>query len=219
MDISIRAGQDADCNPATVAGILGTMVGYDNIPDYWLNGIKKVEHRDFKYTSISLNDVYDMSYRHALQMIENNEGVIAGDLISIKYQDPQVLPLEVAYPEVFPVGNLKRGWGPIFTIVDGEKETIEFSGSGIIVKGQIDGDLPDDYIGELEVKIDGKVDKIMKLPIDNRKRALELYWNVNLSKGKHILELKWLNPQNTGKISSSGFIALSDSLRAEKNRE
>ena len=29
MDIATRCGQDSDCNPATAAGILGTMIGYD----------------------------------------------------------------------------------------------------------------------------------------------------------------------------------------------
>ncbi|MCO7111845.1 ADP-ribosylglycohydrolase family protein [Bacteroides uniformis] len=35
IDISTRAGQDSDCNPASAAGILGTMIGYSNIPEYW----------------------------------------------------------------------------------------------------------------------------------------------------------------------------------------
>ena len=35
IDISTRCGQDSDCNPSTAGGILGTMLGYSNIPDYW----------------------------------------------------------------------------------------------------------------------------------------------------------------------------------------
>jgi hypothetical protein len=65
IDISTRCGQDSDCNPASAAGILGTMIGYSNIPDYWKQGLDKVEDVDFKYTTISLNDVYDLGIKHA----------------------------------------------------------------------------------------------------------------------------------------------------------
>ncbi len=34
VDIAARCGQDADCNPATVGGVLGVMVGYDKIPAF-----------------------------------------------------------------------------------------------------------------------------------------------------------------------------------------
>ncbi|MHC4495062.1 MAG: ADP-ribosylglycohydrolase family protein, partial [Planctomycetota bacterium] len=39
IDISTRCGDDSDCNPASAGGILGTMIGYDNIPDYWKQGL------------------------------------------------------------------------------------------------------------------------------------------------------------------------------------
>ena len=35
MDISTRCGQDSDCNPASAAGILGAILGYNRIPDQW----------------------------------------------------------------------------------------------------------------------------------------------------------------------------------------
>ena len=40
IDISTRCGYDSDCNPANAAGILGTMMGYDKIPEYWKLGIE-----------------------------------------------------------------------------------------------------------------------------------------------------------------------------------
>ena len=36
MEIAIRCGQDADCNPASAAGILGTIIGYHKIPKKWI---------------------------------------------------------------------------------------------------------------------------------------------------------------------------------------
>ena len=69
LSIATRAGDDSDCNPASAGGILGTMLGYKNIPAYWKQGLAEVEPIDFKYTTISLNDVYELSYKHALGMI------------------------------------------------------------------------------------------------------------------------------------------------------
>ncbi len=34
LEITARCGQDADCNPSTVGGILGALLGYDKIPTY-----------------------------------------------------------------------------------------------------------------------------------------------------------------------------------------
>jgi hypothetical protein len=52
LEISTRCGQDADCNPSTVGGILGAMLGYDKIPAYWKLGLKEAEDIDFKYTTL-----------------------------------------------------------------------------------------------------------------------------------------------------------------------
>ena len=54
LEITTRCGQDADCNPSTAGGILGTILGYDKIPAYWKMGLKEAENIDFKYTTMSL---------------------------------------------------------------------------------------------------------------------------------------------------------------------
>lgn len=74
MEISTRAGQDSDCNPSSAGGILGVMLGYSQIPEYWMQGLRGAEAKKFKYTSLSLDDLYAISYRHALLMIEKMEG-------------------------------------------------------------------------------------------------------------------------------------------------
>jgi len=43
---------------------------------------------DFKYTTISLNDAYDMSYRHALEMIRRNGGEEQDEEVKIKMEEP-----------------------------------------------------------------------------------------------------------------------------------
>lgn len=56
-----RAGQDSDYNPASAAGILGTMIGYSNIPESWKEALYEVEDIPFSNTDISLNKAYDMT--------------------------------------------------------------------------------------------------------------------------------------------------------------
>lgn len=51
-------------------GVLGTMMGYSKIPEYWMKGLKGAEDKVFKYTSLSLNQTYQISYKHALEMIQ-----------------------------------------------------------------------------------------------------------------------------------------------------
>jgi hypothetical protein len=219
MDIATRAGQDSDCNPATAAGILLTMQGYDSISDYWLDPVKPVEDRDFAYTTISLNDVYDMSYRQALQVIEKFGGTVKEETVEIKMQTPETLPLEVAFPNVYPTRltqansqeiMMKGEAEMLMTLESDAPVSIEFSGIGLVIKGGLGQGADEDYVGELEVSIDGKVDRVVKLPADYRKRTAELYWNVEIPEGDHTATLKWLNPVEGQTIGVQGYIEFSN---------
>ncbi len=85
MDISMRCGQDADCNPASAAGILGTMIGYSKIPEKYLEALRIVEDRNFVYTTASLNDLYRMSFDQALAVIKENRGTVTAEGVTIAY--------------------------------------------------------------------------------------------------------------------------------------
>lgn len=60
------------------------MIGYDAIPAYWKLGLKEAESIDFKYTSTSLNKVYEVGMKHTVQNIQRNGGKIEGETITIK---------------------------------------------------------------------------------------------------------------------------------------
>ena len=97
MDIATRCGQDSDCNPASAAGILGTMLGYSHIPEYWMSNLKEVEDMDFAYTTISLNKAYKMSFDQALQVIERNGGKVEAERVKIKTQAPPAVRYEKSF--------------------------------------------------------------------------------------------------------------------------
>jgi len=214
MEISTRAGQDSACNPASAAGILCTMMGYDRIGEEWLAALAPVADIDFKYTTISLNDVYDLGFEQALKVIEESGGKTKGENLTIKYQEPAGLPLEVAFPDIYPfritngesVGIDNGNRQALLTLRGSEPAVINFSGTGLIITGAIDGKPENDFVGELEVSIDGIVDRVVKLPVDFRTRTDELYWNIEIPQGDHTATLKWLNPQKDACIVVRGYI-------------
>ena len=60
MEIATHVRQNLDCNSFSVAGIIGTINGYDNIPEYWKKGFEDAEDMNFKYPRMSLNNVYEL---------------------------------------------------------------------------------------------------------------------------------------------------------------
>ena len=187
LDISMRCGQDSDCNPASAGGILGTAIGYDNIPEEWLAPLRKAEDVKFAYTNSSLNDTYRMSYSHALQLIEREGGKVSADKIVIKCQQPEAVRLEQSFPGLKPrerVGIHK----PI-----AECPTIEANCAGILISGNVKC-ADSSYIAEVEITIDGKVKEVVKMPASWVTRKLEIYFNLELAAGHHTVQMRWLNP-------------------------
>jgi len=198
VDISTRCGQDSDCNPASAGGILGTMMGYDRIPDFWKQGLDRVEDLDFRYTTISLNDAYEMSYRHALQMIGKNGGEELEEEVIIPLEEPVPVRFEKCFEDHFPVSKIDVGWDKNRLRAGGPTEaTFNFEGKGFVLKGGVrkeDPSLEDEEL-LLEVLIDGELHEEAVLPTSYRTRRHDLTWKYNLSDKLHELRLQWKNPK------------------------
>jgi ADP-ribosylglycohydrolase len=193
LEIAARAGQDADCNPSTVGGILGAKMGYDKIPAYWKAGLKDIEDMDFKYTTMSLNRVYAVSYNHALQMIRRNGGTVTDKTVQIKLEDPKTVPFEKSFAGIYPASQIDLR----DEIGDSEKE-ISFTGTGIVLKGEATrrNRAGADKIIEASFWVDGQDAGTYKFPTDFTTRRLELFWKYGLTKGEHKLRIKINNPQD-----------------------
>jgi hypothetical protein len=205
MDISTRAGQDSDCNPATAGGILGTMMGYSNIPEYWSAGLEYIEDMDFKYTTMSLNDVYDISYRHALELIEKGGGSISDESVKIKVQDVKPVAYEQSFPG-YQIGERRDIEGQMVLSEKSELE-VEFEGVGVVLTGRIFNSAKMDvwflmneeetlnwYKADVDFYIDGEFVKNMPLPLFYTERALEIFYQYELSPGEHTLKMVVKNP-------------------------
>ena len=195
FEISTRCGDDADCNPASAGGILATIKGYKAIPDYWKQGLAEVEPIDFKYTTISLNDVYDLSYKHALELIKRNGGEVSDNKVKIKVQQPQAVPFEEAF-----AGHHPKEKMPLHKSLK-EELSFEFDGIGFAVTGEAKKLGKDDYIFEVEMYIDGEKIETAKIPTNFTTRRFTPFWRYQLAKTNHKVELKVKNPTDKAMIN------------------
>ena len=212
IDIAARCGQDADCNPATVGGVLGVMLGYDKIPAFWLKPLQEIENSNFENTDVSLEKAYRWSFEHALAVIKQMGGRTEGEEVTILLTKPVPVAFEQNFENTFLVERVKIDQS--FT----DEITFEFSGNGYLLYGnmvkraKIDGDyidriskrtygseplglaeLKDPYIAHMEIFIDGVADDTVMLPMMNTARRLEPAWKYQMNEGNHTVRLKWLN--------------------------
>ena len=197
IDISTRCGQDSDCNPASSGGILGTILGYDAIPEYWRQGLDKVEDMDFKYTTISLNDTYDMGYRQAVEMVKRNGGEETEDALKIKVEAPVPVKFEKAFEGHYPVDRIRARWKGNALVPGGNTEhSFEFTGKGFVLRGgarKLSG-TKEDLKLEVEVYVDGELHELAVLPTGYQGRRHEVSWKYNLEDGDHQVKVVWINP-------------------------
>lgn len=213
VDIATRCGQDSDCNPATVGGVLGVMRGYEAIPSFWLDPLREVEELTFEGTDMSLAKAYAMSYRQALGMIRRAGGSVTDESVTIPQRKAAVLPLEQNFTDTYPVCRDRKD-----CFLDGEY-TFAFDGNGFVIWGNlcclrsvtrdyihrvsmrhIGSEVfglaePDDpYVAEVEVWIDGALDHVARMPMRNTDRRVEPAWKYLLPEGRHRVRLVWCNP-------------------------
>ncbi|WP_171597517.1 ADP-ribosylglycohydrolase family protein [Marinifilum caeruleilacunae] len=205
FEIATRCGDDADCNPATAGGVLASIVGYKSIPEFWTQGLDKVEDLNFMGTEYSLLDAYDLSYKHAIQQIEKNGGSIYNNHISIKTQSPKTVPLEVAFEGHYPKAKI------VPTKTDNEI-SFDFEGIGFALAGpaNVKDHGKKNHIFETEMYIDGKLVEKIKLPTEQNRRRFTPFWKYQLPKGKHKVVIKILNPIDYGNIELSYAIIYDD---------
>ncbi len=205
LEISTRCGQDSDCNPASAAGILGTMIGYDQIPDYWKEPLYPVEDMDFKYTTMSLNDVYVTGTKHAVENLASNGAKINGEIITIPFEKIEPVKLEVGFEGHYPVDKVFIRFRNAVLIPDlaqldedhGEIN-LEFEGIGFALNGaaiKLDPESSGEHTFKLEMYIDGELTESFEMPTHYRNRKFEVAWKYQLPDEMHKVQIKVLNPK------------------------
>lgn len=154
--IATRAGQDSDCNPATAAGVLGVVLGYDGIPAEFTHAIESIADETFRNTRSTFNSITADTFHQAIAMVERHGGRRTKEALTVRAQPP--LPAESALwvdygspVERVPVSDSRwqfRGlwqdrtvekWSQPFSSwvgADTEAEAlVRFTGTGAIVVG------------------------------------------------------------------------------------
>ncbi|MEJ7644878.1 MAG: ADP-ribosylglycohydrolase family protein [Chryseolinea sp.] len=188
LEISTRAGQDSDCNPSSAGGILGTVIGYNNIPAHWKQGLKEAESLDFKYTSMSLDEVYAIGYKHAMANITRNGGKVLQNDVQIMVQ--KIVPVKV---EQSFVGHYPIEKQAVFKDLKDEF-TFEFDGVGFVIRGNAGKwNSNSKHVFKAQLTIDGQVVEEASLPASFTARRHELFWKYELPNKKHTVKIKLMN--------------------------
>jgi hypothetical protein len=209
MEITARCGQDADCNPSSAGGILGTILGYDKIPAYWKQGLKDIEDMDFKYTTMSLNDVYRIGYKHAVENILKHGGKEDNDKLTIPVQPVKIVRYEKSFEGHYPVAKFE-----VNKTLQHTGDTFEFSfdGIGYVLRGESakwsDENKKINDVLRVSVTIDGGKEEEVVFPLNYEQRRMDLLlFKYKLSDTKHTVKVKLLNEIEGQRIqASSGFI-------------
>jgi len=210
MEISTRCGQDSDCNPASAGGILGVMMGYSNIPDLWKKPLYPVEDMDFKYTTMSLNDVYKIGNKHALAVLEANGAKIEGENITLPAHEITPVQLEIGFKNHYPI--LRKPLRKNISAKNSEL-TVDFSGNGFALTGWAKSNGVGDVI-ELSMSVDGGEAEKFTMPTAFETRRHELAWKYNLLEGTHSVTIKMLN-KNVGMWVDVGDLIVYSSNKIE----
>ncbi len=201
MEIATRCGQDSDCNPATAAGILGVILGYNAIPATYLKPCKLVEDINFDGVEMSLNKVYQTGYKHALAVIQNHGGKVENDEVVIKIQPVKTVPYEQNFEGMKLAGK-----------IDGKKITSDYSfsfeGNGFLIMGNCETaneKLRADFVVQLALSVDNNAPETILFPLNYKfKLHRELAWKYQLPQGKHQIKLEWKNPNKEVMIDCRG---------------
>jgi hypothetical protein len=218
MEISTRCGQDSDCNPSSAAGVLGVMLGYNQIPAVFKTEMPSLENRKFDYTDYSFQDIVKSTYGRALKIIETTGGKITDSQVVIKVQKPRAPKLEQWSPGVpdrrIPCADAAWSWSGPWSEVQGTHRvsgsggvaTIKFNGVAIAVLGQLT-----QKGGRADVFLDGKRQpQTMDAYIVERTHDNVLWQAYGLKPGEHTLRIVTRNDAHPA--SKGDEIAISEAV-------
>ena len=190
MDIATRCGQDSDCNPASAAGILGVVYGYEAIPEKYRKGAEMIADMPFPYTSLSLNETCSKNLELMEAAVMKNGGKVSEEGMSFMVQTPEIVAWEQSFEGIRPVDKvvLKKR----FTSSVG----LDFTGNSIVVEGSVvkTGHSEDDYKAHIQAILDGETVGDFFMPFDYITRKYEIFSKYCFDSGSHRLVLKVLNP-------------------------
>ena len=196
MEIATRCGQDSDCNPSSAAGVLGVVLGYDQIPDSFKSDIPALENKKFAFTDYSFNDIVKSTEVRALKIVQATGGKVTDQEIGIRIQKPKAPKLEQWNPGIpyqrfttsDPCWSYSGAWqtenGAKVSTSKGNDATLEFNGVAVAIMGELS---PNG--GRQTVFLDGKKVESADAYIGERTHDHALWHVYGLKSGSHTVRL------------------------------
>ena len=101
--VSMRCGQDSDCNPSNAAGILATSLGMENLPEKYKTGIDSTTR--FSFTAYDFPSLIEVCQKLAWEAV-----ALAGGSIEMDEDGTETLVIPVKDPVI---GPLEQCWEPV----------------------------------------------------------------------------------------------------------
>jgi len=200
QEVSMRAGQDSDCNPSSAVGVLGVMLGYKGIPAKWTAPLAGIADERFSYTNYSFNSIVQSTIERAKRVVIQEGGNISETALVIPVRQPESLALEQFTPgkvvERIALDDSRWTWKGAWektgerrqvrrSKAAGAEANVSFEGTGamVVVTLRPDGGLADVYL-------DGKLVATADAYNDDGDRGGEGLWGkFDLEPGPHTLRL------------------------------
>lgn len=100
--VSMRCGQDSDCNPSNAAGILFTTIGFDMLPDRFVSGLDT--EKKFSFTEYTFPELIDICEKLAIEAVKS-----AGGRIEVNSEGEELFVIPVVTPVP---SELEQSWAP-----------------------------------------------------------------------------------------------------------
>jgi len=200
MEVSMRAGQDSDCNPSSAAGVLGVLLGYKGIPGKWTAPLAAIAEEKFSYTNYSFNSIVQSTVERAKLVVKKEGGSVDQEGITVPVEKPVTLKLEQFAPgkvvERIALDDARWKWqgdwqktgerrAEMRSKTAGAEASVRFEGTGAMLVGSLDADrgTADLYLdGKLRGKIDGYND-------DGARGGEGLWGKFDLKPGNHTVRV------------------------------
>jgi hypothetical protein len=187
---------------STTAGILGVMQGYQKLPETWKQEIDSIGEVKFKYSTLTFNEICNISYQQALRLVVKNGGKIKNDELLIRKQKPSPVKMERSFE-----GHYAREIQTFNNQVIYKNFEFEFEGIGFVLRGSsAAADCSSEKIIHAELYLNNKFVETIAFPVNFRNRRSDLFWKYQLPYKRYSARIKVLNPSPEFPITATDLI-------------
>ena len=176
---------------------MGTMLGFQGIPENWKVGLKNIEDKKLKHCDYSLKEVYEVNYRLAEKLVEKHGGSVEGNTWKINVQEPEPpAECEVSFEGLKPKRRINLHNQKLEDVF-----RTTFKGKAVVIHCRMEG-----YRGraKCELRIDGDLIETYNMNGELRYHRFPFFWYYDLKDETHQLEIR--------KLEGDGIPQLTDLL-------